>query len=253
MAIIPRGAGGSGGGSSVTISTATPQPLGTAAAGSTGEASDAGHVHEAPAPSSDITTTTYAFDDATGVTLEDGSVGGTAAVAGGLLVLTCPATPAARHFSGYQEAPRGVIAVPAADGRAPVRWRVRARLASIDAGATAYLNISTAAGAARYGFYLNPSGAYGAEDNVTIGSYATGTGFPVDGTGWFEIEYDGRRVYFRTGTGVGAAEPSAWTYFARADIGAPRPIQVRLVGAANIAPGSAVTVEWDDCTFEALP
>ncbi len=50
MAIIPRGAGGSGGGSSVTISTATPQPLGTAAAGSTGEASDAGHVHEAPAP-----------------------------------------------------------------------------------------------------------------------------------------------------------------------------------------------------------
>ena len=37
-------------GTSVAISTATPQPLGTAAAGSTGEASDAGHVHEAPAP-----------------------------------------------------------------------------------------------------------------------------------------------------------------------------------------------------------
>lgn len=33
-----------------TLSTATPQPPGTAAAGSTGEASDAGHVHEAPAP-----------------------------------------------------------------------------------------------------------------------------------------------------------------------------------------------------------
>jgi hypothetical protein len=36
-------------GTSVTISTATPQPLGTAAAGSTGEASDAGHVHALPA------------------------------------------------------------------------------------------------------------------------------------------------------------------------------------------------------------
>lgn len=38
-----------GAGTSVTISTATPQPLGTAAAGSTGEVSDAGHVHALPA------------------------------------------------------------------------------------------------------------------------------------------------------------------------------------------------------------
>ncbi len=59
MAIIPRGAGGSGGGSSVTISTDTPQPIGTAAAGSTGEVSDAGHVHAIPgAPASDPMTGT---------------------------------------------------------------------------------------------------------------------------------------------------------------------------------------------------
>ena len=251
MAIIPRGAGGSGGGSSVTISTATPQPLGTAAAGSTGEASDAGHVHEAPV--SDITTTTYDFSTATGVTLENGSVGGTAAVAGGLLVLTCPSTPAARHFSWNQEAPRGVIAVPAANGRAPVRWRVRARLASIDTGTIAYFNISTAAGAARYGFYINANGTYGAEDNVGLGLYGSGTGFPVDGTGWCEVEYDGKWAYFRTGVGSGVAEPTTWTDRARGDLGTPRPVQVRLVGATNSAPGSAVAVEWDDCTFEALP
>ena len=70
MAIIPRGAGGSGGGSSVTISTATPQPLGTAAAGSTGEVSDAGHVHAAPTQA--YTDTTLSTASATGWTTRDG-------------------------------------------------------------------------------------------------------------------------------------------------------------------------------------
>lgn len=210
-------------------------------------------VWAAAASSSDITTTTYDFSTATGVTLEDGSVGGTAAVAGGLLALTCPATPAARHFAGNQEAPRGVIALPAADGRAPVRWRVRARLVSIDTGATAYLNISTAAGAARYGFYVNADGTFGAEDNVGLGSYGSGTGFPVDGTGWCEVEYDGKWAYFRTGVGSGVAEPTTWTDLARGDLGTTRPVQVRLVGAANTAPGSVSVIEWDDCIFEAMP
>ena len=228
------------------VSSATPQPIGTATAGVSTDAARADHVHAVPS-------TTYDFSSSTGVTLENGSVGGTAAVTGGALVLTCPATPAARYYGGNQEAPRGVIAVPSVGGRPPVRWRVRARITALPTGITAYCIISTAAGAARYGFYVNPGGSYGAEDNVSIGAYATGTGFPVDGRGWCEIEYDGRWAYFRIGTGSGSTPPASWTEVARGDLGSTRPIQVRLVGAANSAPGSVVAAQWDDCTFEALP
>jgi hypothetical protein len=243
---VRRGSRGAGGGGAALAST-TPEPLGVAAVGVGTTAARADHVHGVP-------TTTYGFADATGVTLEDGSVGGTAAVSGGALVLTCPATPAARHFGANQEAPRGVVAIPTALGRAAVRWRTRARVVSVDTGCTAYFNASTAAGAARYGFYVNADGTYGAEDNVGLGSYGTGSGFPVDGTGWVEVEYDGSKwLYFRIGTGVGTAAPTSWTDVARGDIGSVRPIQVRLVGAANTAPGAVSTIEWDDLVFEVLP
>ncbi len=241
------------GGTSVTLSDATPAALGTASPGVSTEVSRADHVHEAPASSSDITTTTYDFSTATGVTLVDGTVGGTAAVSGGALVLTCPSTPAARHYSSFREAPRGVIAVPTVNGRRPVRWRVRARLVSIDTGILAYLLVSTANAYARFGFYIGDAGAYGAENNVSTGAYASGSGFPVDGTGWAEVEFSGQWGYFRIGAGVGTAEPTSWTEVARGDLGNSLPVQAHLIGATNSAPGSAVAVEWDDCTFEALP
>lgn len=229
------------------LSSATPQPIGTATAGVSADAARADHVHAAG------TLTTYDFSSSTGVTLENGSVGGTAAVTGGELVLTCPSTPAARHFGVNQEAPRAVISVPSHLGRTPVRWRVRARLVSLSTGTNAYLQITTAAGANRFGIYVTATGGYGAEDNVNLISYGTGTGFSTSGTGWAEVEYDGEWGYFRIGTGVGTAPPTSWTEVARGNIGTPRPIQARLVGSTNTAPGSVVTIKWDDLIFEVLP
>ena len=54
----------------ITISSATPQPLGTAAVGSTGSASDAGHVHAMPTAAQvgaapDVLSETYTFTDTT--------------------------------------------------------------------------------------------------------------------------------------------------------------------------------------------
>lgn len=75
MAIVRGARGPAGAGATVTISTDTPQPIGTAAAGSTGEVSDAGHVH-APASRSPVppacvarwllTDTTSTIDDSVG-------------------------------------------------------------------------------------------------------------------------------------------------------------------------------------------
>ena len=75
MAIVRGARGPAGAGATVTISTDDPQPIGTAAAGSTGEVSDAGHVH-APASRSPVppacvarwllTDTTSTIDDSVG-------------------------------------------------------------------------------------------------------------------------------------------------------------------------------------------
>ncbi len=208
----------------------------------------------APASSSDITTTTYAFDDATGVTLEDGSVGGTAAVAGGLLVLTCPATPQARYETTNLEGPRAVVQLPNAHGRRPVRWRVRVRLASIDADVVAYLLMCTS-GTTRFGLYTYTAGGgtWALQNNTTNTGLVTGTGFATDGTGWFELEYDGTEyLYARRGTGSGTAVPTSWTEVGRTSIGTAVLTEARLV-AATYATGVSRVVEFDDLTFEALP
>jgi hypothetical protein len=69
--------------SNVAISGATPQPLGTAAAGATGEAADAGHVHASPplvstssaglAPATGEPSGKYLKDDGTWATVEAGA------------------------------------------------------------------------------------------------------------------------------------------------------------------------------------
>lgn len=38
-----------------------------------------------------------------------------------------------------------------------------------------------------------------------------GTAFPVDGTGWLSVRYDGGRCIFRYGTGTTSAPPTSWT------------------------------------------
>lgn len=247
MAIVRGARGPAGAGATVTISTDTPQPIGTAAAGSTGDVSDAGHAH--PLPS-----TTYDFSSSTGVTLENGSVGGSAAVSGGALVLTCPATPQARYETTNLEGPRGVVQLPTTNGRRPVRWRVRARLAAIDADIVAYLLMCTSS-TTRFGLYTYTAGGgtWALQNNTTNSVLITGTGFAVDGTGWFELEYDGAEyLYARRGTGSGVAEPSTWTEIGRTSLGTAVLTEARLV-AATYATGVARVVQWDDCTFEALP
>jgi hypothetical protein len=230
------------------VSSATPQPIGTAAAGVSADAARADHVH---APG---VVTTYAFGDATGVTLENGSVGGSAAVSGGKLVLTCPATPQARYETTNLEGPRGVVQLPTTNGRRPVRWRVRARLAAIDADIVAYLLMCTSS-TTRFGLYTYTAGGgtWALQNNTTNSDLSTGTGFAVDGTGWFELEYDGTEyLYARRGTGSGTAVPATWTEIGRTSLGTSLLTEARLV-AATYATGVERVVEFDDLTFEALP
>ena len=243
---VRRGSRGVGGGGAALAST-TPEPLGVAAVGVGTTAARADHSHGLP-------TTTYTFGDATGVTLEDGSVGGTAAVSGGALVLTCPATPAARYAGTDLEAPRAVVQIPTSRGRSAVRWRVRARLASIAADVVAYLLVCTSS-TARWGLYVFTSGGgtWGLQNNTTNTDASTGSGFATDGTGWVELEYDGTEyLYARRGTGVGAAEPTTWTEIPRLSIGTTRLTEARLV-AATYATGVSREVQWDDLVFEVLP
>ena len=230
------------------VSSATPQPIGTAAAGVSADAARADHVH---APG---VVTTYAFGDATGVTLENGSVGGSAAVSGGKLVLTCPATPQARYETTNLEGPRAVVQLPTTNGRRPVRWRVRVRLASIAADVVAYLLMCTSS-TTRFGLYTYTAGGgtWALQNNTTNSDLFTGTGFAVDGTGWFELEYDGTEyLYARRGTGSGTAVPTTWTEVGRTSIGTAVLTEARLV-AATYAAGVERVVEFDDLTFEALP
>lgn len=230
------------------VSSATPQPIGTATAGVSTDAARADHVH---APG---VVTTYAFGDATGVTLENGSVGGSAAVSGGRLVLTCPATPQARYETTNLEGPRAVVQLPTANGRRPVRWRVRVRLASIAADVVAYLLMCTS-GTTRFGLYTYTAGGavWALQNNTTNTDLVTGTGFAVDGAGWFELEYDGTEyLYARRGTGSGTAAPTTWTEVGRTSIGTAVLTEARLV-AATYATGVERVVEFDDLTFEALP
>lgn len=202
--------------------------------------------------------TTYAFASATGVTLENGSVGGNASVTGGVLRLTVPATPAARHYDGIVEAPYGEVAVPRdATGRQPIRWRARVRVAAVGAGAIAYFLAVRAGGWHRAGFYVWSNGSGRSEDNSApsgYGSSAWSAGvLPTNGTGWLEIEVNGSVGTYRYGTGTTTAPPETWTTHATVTLPAVDTYPtVRMVGASNTAPGTPSSVDFDNLTIEAL-
>lgn len=200
-------------------------------------------------------TVTYDFATSAGVTLDNGTVGGTAAVTGGVLQLTCPDTPAARYFGTDLEAPYGDVSVPRDDrGFRPLAWRAWVRLAGLGAGSTArWLAVST--GGARVGFFVGTDGSLGAEDNVTAVAYATaGAGsVPVDGTGWLAIEVQGDVAAYSYGAGTLLAPPSSWTTLVVATLPAVAAwTTLRLVGSTNVAPGAVTAVEYDDLTIEVL-
>lgn len=277
MAIIPRGAGGSGGGSSVTISTATPQPLGTAAAGSTGEASDAGHVHDRELP------------DPTGA--PDGQV---VTTAGGALVLATPSgggpsrvafdlssatgwtvvagTGSAAIDTGAETADLGIPSATVCLGdntptisyplAAPEEWEVRARLAELSGGAggspRAVLDVASAAsgetGVSLVSVWVDASG------NVELLTFLAGSGssrgtisasLPRGGTGWVRVRRRDGLVSVYHGTGVGTAPPTVWRCSHSVSWAAASPtvalghVRARALhfGAASSTP---VVVSWAD-------
>jgi hypothetical protein len=210
MAIIPRGAGGSGGGSSVTLSTATPQPLGTAAAGSTGEASDAGHVHALP--TGVLSRVAFDLSSATGWTVVAGT--GSAAIDTGAETADL-GIPSATECLGDNTP---TISYPLA---APEEWEVRARLAELSGGAggspRAVLDVASAAsgetGVSLVSVWVDASGG------VELLTFLSGSGssrgtvsaaLPRGGTGWVRVRRRDGLVSVYHGTGVGTAPPTVW-------------------------------------------
>lgn len=199
-------------------------------------------------------TVVYDFASSSGVTLTNGSVGGTAAVTGGVLALTCPSTPEARYYNIFREAPRGSVALPTSGGRPPLRWRATARLKSLSSLSVPRMLAKSAFGTAVFaGFYVAATGSLGAENNNSLTTYATaGAGsLPTDGTGWLEIECNGETMLFRYGTGTTSTAPTSWTTLAVATLAAQVWGTVELVNSTNGAPGSTQLTEWDDLTVVA--
>lgn len=249
MSVSPIGSGILGGDGASVTAEAVADVLGDALSGD----GVAAGVREVLADS-----TTYAFASATGVTLDNGSVGGSASVTGGVLRCTVPATPAARYYGGTLEAPHGDVAVPRdATGRQPIRWRARVRVAAVPSGTIAYFLAVSAGGSHRAGIFLVGDGSGRSEDNSAPTGYgAAGWSagvVPTDGTGWLEIEVCGSVGTYRYGTGTTSTPPTTWTTHATATLPTVDTFTtVRLVGATNSPPGSALAVDYDDLTFEAL-
>lgn len=202
-------------------------------------------------------TTTYDFASATGVTLVNGTVGGSAAVTGGVLRLTCPDTPSAGYFGGTLEAPYGQIAVPLdSTGRQPIRWRARARVVAISATGVGYLLAVSSGGSQRAGLFIGADGSGGAEDNSGPSTYATWAAgvLPIDGTGYVEIEVCGPLATYRYGTGTTSVPPTTWTTVATAALPSAALYNVvRLVGATYSTAASPRVVDFDDLVFEVIP
>lgn len=194
----------------------------------------------------------YNFSSSTGITLTNGSAGGTAAIAGGVLALTCPATPEARYYGGYREAPRASVALPTVDGRPPLRWRATIRLKSCAANAVPrFLAKNVLASTMFMGFYLASDGTIGAENNSTPSAYGSSGGgtFALDGTGWLEMEVFGDFVVFKYGVGTTTNQPSTWTVLVAIQVPGQVFGTLEIVGSTNGAPGSTKLVEWDDLSI----
>lgn len=199
--------------------------------------------------------TTFTFASATGVTLNNGTVGGSAAVTGGVLRLTVPASPQARYVASLLEAPRADVAVLDSAGRRPLRWRARVRLAACAAGTVAYLLAVSSGGSHRVATFAGPDGSGGAENNVAVSSYGTfaAAALPTNGTGWLEVEVDGHFGIYRYGTGTTTTPPTTWTEIATAALpSAGAYTTLRLVGASYADPGTPSSVDFDNLTIEAL-
>ncbi len=225
----------SGAGGGAVLSTATPQPPGVADPGSTGEASDAGHVHarELPdptsAPDGQVPTT------ASGAYVLATPAGGPSRVAFDLSSATgwtvVAGTGSATIDTGDETADLGIPSGMSCIGdNAPVisyplaateEWEVRARLADLSGGAggspRAVLDVASAAsgetGVSLVSVWVDASG--GVELLTFLSGSGTSRGTVAasllrKGTGWVRVRRRDGLVSVYHGTGVGTAPPTVW-------------------------------------------
>lgn len=234
-------------GAGPTISTATPQPLGTAAAGSTGEVSDAGHVHAAPTQA--YTDTPLSTASSSGWTLRDGD--GTAAITGGVARLTLGLGVVPGPWSD-------VPAVAQAHGRDAHNVDVRVRVAAVTGGnsSAVFMAFGLRRGTAGSdGIFWNLRGdggdstiyREGLSGSGSIASASINRAAIAAGTLWLRLAIRGGMLLAAHGTGVGTAEPTDWTVvYSTAAIMSPASYISQVVCSLDaIAGGSpdAVTVD----------
>ena len=249
---ILQGAARSGGGTSVTLSDATPAALGTAAAGVSTEASRADHVHAPGAVTVDT------LDSATGWTAIDSSTpaNGEASITAGVARLEAVSgVSQAWDGSGGYLGPSLRRAIPHVD---PSHYAVSVRLAALTAVSQAYAHLALNVGTTpRIAAWIRGTGEVRASliaTSTDLGAaLAAGTAL-LDGRDWLRIVVQGRSVDFLFGRSASTStRPTTWTHlWSRVE---PDGVAFETVslGLASFTPPSAVTADFDDVTFEALP
>lgn len=198
-------------GTSVTISTATPQPLGVAAAGSTGEASDAGHVHALPTGFASGATTAEDMTGTGWTTIPEAGV--TAAWGGGALTLSADAGTSTFASANSDTSRLGASAsqwdictrvdVTAGDGAVAAQFQV-----GFWSSPTSYAVISYRTDNRVIHLFMNGAGGFANYGAVSGPSSGEATG----GQLWLRVtRFADATIAAWWGVGVGGALPTAWT------------------------------------------
>ena len=234
------------------VSSATPQPIGTATAGVSADAARADHVHAPGAVTVDT------LSSATGWTAIDSSTpaNGEASITGGVGRLEAVSgVSQAWNGSGGYLGPSLRRAIPHVD---PSHYAVSVRLAALTAASQAYahlaLNLSTTP---RVAAWIRGTGEVRASliaTSTDLGTaLAAGTAL-LDGRDWLRIVVRGRSVDFLFGRSASTStRPTTWTHLWSRTEPDGVAYQTVSLGLASFTPPSAVTADFDDLTFEALP
>jgi hypothetical protein len=260
-----------------TLSTATPQPPGTAAAGSTGEASDAGHVHDrelpdptgAPdgqvptttggvyglaAPAGGVDTSLQSAPD-TGWTAASGAGVGTASITGGVVTQT---VTSAQSIAVLRRTMNCSPALPAIELSArvtvttvPVSGAYYAAIAIVNS------SLPNDAGSARgIAVFVNPPNAIANVNTGGAWSQPANASLPAtltSGTLWLRIVYGAGYVSWYAGTG--ATRPTSWTriYTAASPDLTWQSVDQVAVYAERAGGGSGdYVVQWSDIQWRSL-
>lgn len=109
------------------------------------------------------------------------------------------------------------------------RWTLTTRVAKTGSSASEWIALVYVATGATYTYAL-----VRADGNIhynTGAGLSAGSTFPVNGTGWLSIRYDGARVIYRFGTGTTTTAPTSWTLLYDA-----------IVMTGRVVPPSALTL-----------